>query len=638
MIILACSDITMSFGTDKILDSIAFNLQSGEKVGLVGVNGAGKSTLFKIISGSIQPDTGNIFLAKGQKLGFLDQNSGLDTSNTIWDELLSAYSQLIKMEERLKLLEKRISLETAKEQMDSLMREYDNLRERFSRDGGYEYNSRVKGVLRGLGFDDSQFGLRINTLSGGQKTRLALAKLLLEEPDILMLDEPTNHLDIGALEWLENFLKDYKKSILIISHDRYFLDAVTANTLELENRQCKKYSGSYSEYARQKAVDREIQQKHFEQQQREISRMEAFIEQQRRWNRERNIIAAESRQKAIDRIEKLEAPKKLPDKIKIKFRSSIISGNDVLSVESLSKDFPGKPLFSDISFELKRNEKVFLLGPNGCGKSTLLKILAGKLPQASGNFEYGHKIILGYYDQELEDLEEGKTVLEEVWDPNENLTHTQIRNALAQFLFAGEDVYKPVQILSGGEKSRVALVKLMLSGSNFLLLDEPTNHLDINSREALEDALMNFDGTIFAVSHDRYFIKKLATRIVEMSGSCLDDYKGDYSYYLEHRKDPKAAVSNGGTDTVLSASKLERLESKEEKARLRRLERLLAQTEKEISETEERLNSIDIEMSAESAQSDHITLTTLLNEQTSLKARLDELYEAWTIYSEDLEG
>lgn len=634
MIILTCNNISLSFGTDKILDNVTFNIQQGEKAGLVGVNGAGKTTLFKLICGSLQQDTGEVFVAKGQKLGYLDQNSGLDSANTIWDELLKTYSDLIRAEERLKLLEKRISSEKDTEALDSLMKEYDNLMERFSREGGYEYNSRVRGILRGLGFDDSQFGLKVHSLSGGQKTRLALAKLLLEEPDILMLDEPTNHLDINALEWLEDFLKSYKKSIFVISHDRFFLDAVTGKTLEIENCECRTYSGNYSAYVRQKAVDREIQQKHFEQQQKEIARMEAFIEQQKKWNREKNIVAAESRQKAIDRIEKLNAPKKLPGKINIKFSSSMTSGNDVLFVENLSKEFPGKQLFNNISFDLKRNERTFLLGPNGCGKSTLLKILAGRLTQTSGNFEYGHKIILGYYDQELEDLDENETVLEEVWNADEKLTHTQIRNALAQFLFTGEDVYKPVNILSGGEKSRVALVKLMLSGANFLLLDEPTNHLDINSREALEESLQNFDGTILAVSHDRYFINKLAGRVMEMSSNILSDYRGDYIYYLEHRKDPRNTFENGNSESIMSASKQERLGSKEEKARQRKLEKQLNDTEEEISKTEERLLSIDREMSDEKAQSDHILLTALLEEQETLKSRLDKLYETWTELTE----
>lgn len=632
MIILACSNISHSFGTDMILDNISFNIHQGDKVALVGVNGAGKTTLFKIITGCLQPDSGDIFTSKGLRLGYLDQNSGLDSENSVWDELLSTYSDLIKMEERLKLLEKRISSEKYPASLGSLMREYDNLMERFRRDGGYEYNSRVRGVLRGLGFDDSQFQLSIRTLSGGQKTRLALAKLLLEEPDILMLDEPTNHLDISALEWLEDFLKGYRKGIFIISHDRYFLDAVTSRTIELENCQCASFQGGYSEYAKRKAADRLLKQKHYEHQQKEIARMEAFIEQQKRWNREKNIIAAESRQKAIYRMEKLDAPKKLPDRIRIKFRSSIISGNDVLFVESLSKGFPGKQLFDEVSFNLKRNEKVLLLGPNGCGKSTLLKILAGRLSQDSGNFEYGHKIVIGYYDQELEGLDDRRTVLEEVWNDNEKLNHTQIRNALAQFLFSGEDVFKPIHVLSGGEKSRVALARLMLSGANFLLLDEPTNHLDINSREALEDALLSFDGTILAVSHDRYFIKKLSTRIMEMAGRRLTDYKGDYTFYLEHKR--TQPDGSGENTQAFTASKQEHLESKEEKTRRRKLEKQLEETENDIEKTESRLSEIEAEMQEESVRSDHVLLTVLVEEQESLKNKLDELYSLWTVLTE----
>jgi len=413
MIILTCNELCLSFGTDIILDKVSCTLQQNEKTGLVGVNGAGKSTLFKLITGSLQQDSGEVFISRGLHVGYLDQNSGLESDNTIWAEMLTTYSTLTSMEVRLKLLEKNISHEKDEDRIHSMMKEYDNLLERFSREGGYEYNSRIKGVLRGLGFEDSQFELRIQTLSGGQKTRLALAKLLLDEPDLLLLDEPTNHLDIGAIEWLEDYLKNYKKAVFIISHDRYFLDAVTTKTIELENCECNTYNGSYSTYAEKKAIAREIQKKHYEQQQKEIARMEAFIEQQRRWNREKNIVAAESRQKAIDRIEKLNAPKKQPDSIKIKFRSSIISGNDVLFVENLSKSFPGKELFHDISFDIKRNEKVFLLGPNGCGKSTLLKILAGITHQNEGNFDFGHKIVLGYYDQELEGLNENNTIIED---------------------------------------------------------------------------------------------------------------------------------------------------------------------------------------------------------------------------------
>jgi ATP-binding cassette subfamily F protein 3 len=633
MIILSCSEICLSFGTDVILNNASFKLRQGEKAALVGVNGAGKSTLFKIITGQLQQDSGNVFISKGLRIGYLDQYSGLESDNNIWDEMLTTYESLISAEKRLKQLENDISTESSQDRLQSMMKEYDRLLERFSREGGYEYNSRIRGVLRGLGFEDSQFVLPVRTLSGGQKTRLALARLLLEEPDLLLLDEPTNHLDINAIEWLEDFLKNFRKSVLVISHDRYFLDTVTTKTIELENNECTEYEGNYTEYARKKAEAREIQQKHYELQQKEIARMEAFIEQQRRWNRERNIVAAESRLKAIDRMEKIEAPKKLPGSIKLRFTSSVTSGNDVLFAEELSKSFPGKELFRDISFDIKRNEKVFILGPNGCGKSTLLKILSGRIPQTFGNIEYGRNIVVGYYDQELEGLDDNNTVLEEVWNENEELNHTQIRNALAQFLFVGEDVYKPISVLSGGEKSRVALVKLMLSGANLLLLDEPTNHLDINSREALEEALLQFDGTLLAVSHDRYFIQKLATRIIEMTGGGIEDYKGGYQYYLDHRRIPASVQSDDKTKAV-SVSKQEHIETKEERARRRKLEKQLATCEAEINRAEARLSEISDEMSREDALSDHVLLSALHNEQLELEKRLEQLYEEWTELSE----
>lgn len=633
MIILNLNNISLSFGVTKLLDHVSFNLQESEKAGLVGINGAGKSTLFKIISGIIQPDSGEIFMAKGQKIGYLQQNSGLDSSNSIWDEVLSVYSYLIEMENNLKLLEDKITHESNEVILTRLVKEHASLMDRYSSLGGYEYNSKVKGILRGLGFYDSQFELKIQTLSGGQKTRLALAKLLLEEPDILLMDEPTNHLDIHALEWLEDFLKSYRKCVFIISHDRYFLDAVTNKTIELENCECKTYSGNYTSFIKQKSVDREIQQKHYEMQQKEIEKMNAFIEQQKRWNREKNIIAAESRQKAIDRIDKIEKPQNLPDKIKIKFRGSIISGNDVLFIENLSKGYPGKPLFQDISFQLKRDEKVFLLGPNGCGKSTLLKILTGKLEQTSGNFEYGHNVKIGYYDQEQENLDENNTILDEVWNSNEKLTQTDLRNALASFLFKGEDVFKPISCLSGGEKSRVSLVKLMLSASNFLVLDEPTNHLDINSREVLEDALRKYEGTLLVVSHDRYFINKLATRIIELNNCSIISCQGNYSYYLDHIEQFRKKVQVIQEEDKVSVSKLERQATKEEKTKQKRLEKQINDSEQEIHQIELRLSRIDTEM--EEAFSDHIRLTQLVEEQNRLKTRLDELYNLWeTLVSE----
>lgn len=630
MIVLACNNISLSFGVKTILGNVSFSLQESEKAGIVGVNGAGKSTLFKIISGVIQPDSGEVFISKEWKIGYLEQNSGLDSSKSLWEELMSVFSGLIEMEGRIKLLEDRISSESGNASLlESLMKQYSSLVENFSRSGGYEYVSRVKGVLRGLGFGENEFAKMIHTLSGGQKTRLALAKLLLEEPDILLLDEPTNHLDISAIEWLESFLKNYRKCVLLISHDRFFLDVITNKTIELENCECRTYNGNYSSYIELKKADREIQQKHFELQQKEIARLEAYIEQQRRWNRERNIIAAESRQKAIDRMDKIERPKDLPDKVRIKFRGSIISGNDVLFIENLEKEYPGKPLFKNINLRIKRSEKVFLLGPNGCGKSTLLKILSGRLQETSGSFEYGHKVKIGYYDQEHSELDESNSIIEEVWKSNEKLTQTEIRNSLASFLFKGEDVLRPVSTLSGGEKGRVSLLKLMLCGSNLLLLDEPTNHLDINSREVLEEALRDFDGTLLIVSHDRYFINKLATRIIELEGDSLLDFGGNYSFYMEHKSRIKKEASLEAPSAAPSQAKLERIATKEEKARQRRIEKQLADTETEIADTEARLKQIDTEMSSEEASSDHVLLIKLQEEKSGHETRLEELYDLW---------
>jgi ATP-binding cassette subfamily F protein 3 len=638
MIVLSVNKVSLSFGTTNILENITFNIQESDKVGLIGVNGAGKSSLFKIIAGILQPDSGEIFQAKDLKIGYLEQNSGLDSSRSIWDELISIFSELIEIETRLKQLEKAMGSEHQESMLSGFMKEYDRLIEKYSRNGGYEYTSKTKGILKGLGFNEDEFSLKIDTLSGGQKTRLALARLLLEEPDMLFLDEPTNHLDIDTLEWLEEFLKNYRKSVLVISHDRYFLDKVTNKTLELENCKCRMYNGNYSAFMKQKAVDREIQQKHYELQQKEIAKMEAFIEQQKRWNRERNIVAAESRQKAIDRLDKIEKPEKLPEKIKIKFRSEIISGNDVLFVEGLSKEYPGKPLFTDVNFNIKKNERVFLLGPNGCGKTTLLKILDGRIEQTSGCVEYGHNIKVGYYDQELKDLDENNIIIDEVWSVNDKLARADVRNALASFLFRGEDVFKRISTLSGGEKSRIALVKLMLSGANFLLLDEPTNHLDVNSRESLEEALLNFDGTILAVSHDRYFISKLGTRILEFNGKSIFDFKADYSHYLEYRNRIKKTLQHEGKLTrKVSASKIEHMESKEEKARKRKLEKRLNETEHEIEEVENRLETISHEMERKDIQSDHIKLLDFHNEYNKLNKRLEELYNIWESLAEEKE-
>lgn len=635
MIILNCNNIDFAYGTETIIKNVSFSLQENDKVGLVGVNGAGKSTLFKLITGELAQENGEIFISKELVVGYLKQNSALNSDNTLWEELLDVFSDLIKMEKDLSRLEKEISAATDQKRLESLMKEYSRLSERFSYLGGYEYNSRVRGVLRGLGFSDSEFELKVNILSGGQKTRLALAKVLLEEPDILLLDEPTNHLDISAVEWLEDYLKSYRKCLLIISHDRYFLDSVTNRTIELENCTSTVYNCNYTNYIKQKAINREIQEKHYQLQQKEIARQEAFIEQQRRWNREKNIVAAESRQKALDRMVKLEKPEEAPDKIKMRFNSAVVSGNDVLEVDSVSKAFDEKQLFKNVSFKIKKAERVFLLGPNGCGKSTLLKILAGSLDATSGKFNFGAKVNLGYYDQEMSDLNQDNTILDEVWSADQKLIQTEVRSALASFLFTGEEVFKKIAVLSGGEKSRVAMLKLIFSNANFIILDEPTNHLDINSREVLEAALSQYEGTMLIVSHDRYFINKLATRIIDIGTNPPVDCMGNYTYYSEHfKKQNEAEVSANNPETI-SEAKQNHLATKEERSRIRKLEKQLSDAEKEIEKAEARLQEIDGEM-VESA-TDHVRLLELQEEKHRTESRLEELYTLWTEATEQLE-
>jgi ATP-binding cassette subfamily F protein 3 len=634
VIVLNCNNIEFAYGTEIIIKNISFSLQENDKVGLVGVNGAGKSTLFKIITGELRQENGEVFVSKDLVLGYLKQNAALNSDATLWEELLEVFRDLIVMEDTIRRIEKEISITTDQGKLESLMKEYSRLTERFSYLGGYEYNSRIRGVLRGLGFQDAEFDNKIDILSGGQKTRLALAKVLLEEPDILMLDEPTNHLDIAAVEWLEEYLKNYKKCLLIISHDRYFLDSVTNRTIEIENGTSTIYNCNYSAFVKQKAVNREIQEKHYQVQQKEIARQEAYIEQQRRWNREKNIIAAESRQKLLDKMEKIEKPAAEPQKIRIKFNQTMLSGNEVLEVDGISKAFDDKQLFSNVSFNVRRAERVFLLGPNGCGKSTLLKILSGRLDATSGKFRYGAKVALGYYDQEMEDLNDENTILDEVWSVNQKLIQTEVRSALASFLFTAEDVLKKISVLSGGEKSRVSMLKLIFSDANFIILDEPTNHLDINSREILESALQDYEGTMLVVSHDRYFIDKLATRIIDIGTDPVIDCAGNYSFYSSRFK-KNVANEKAAEEVVMSEAKQTHIATKEERSRIRRLEKQLADAEKEIADTEQRLKDIDNEM-IEFA-TDHMKLLELSDEKQAKETRLEELYSIWTEVTEQLE-
>ncbi len=635
MIVLNCNNIGFSYGTEVIIKNISFNLQENDKAGLVGVNGAGKSTLFKILTGELHQEEGEVFISKELVLGYLKQNAALNTDNTLWDELLDVFRNLVSMEEGIKSLEKDISITTNQEKLNSLMKEYSRLTERFSYMGGFEYNSRIRGVLRGLGFSDSEFDCKISILSGGQKTRLALAKVLLEEPDILLLDEPTNHLDIAAVEWLEDYLKNYKKCLLIISHDRYFLDSVTNKTIEIENKTSTFYNTNYSGFVKQKAINREIQEKHYQLQQKEIARQEAIIEQQRRFNREKNIVTAESRLKALDRMVKIDKPEAAPSKMRMRFNQAVTSGNEVLELDSVSKAYGDKKLFENLSFKVKRAERVFLLGPNGCGKSTLLKILAGRLDATSGKFSFGAKVDMGYYDQEMADLNKDNTILDEVWSVNQKLIQTEVRSALAAFLFTGEDVFKKISVLSGGEKSRVSMLKLIFSEANFIILDEPTNHLDINSREILEEALMDYEGTMLIVSHDRYFIDKLATRIIDIGVTPPVDCMGNYTYFVSHIR-KNTAQNNSNEINTISEAKQSRIATKEERSRIRKLEKQLSDAEKEISNLEGRLEELENEMVE--AATDHVKLIELTEEKTVKEQKLEELYAVWTEVSEQLEN
>ncbi len=637
MIVLNLSEVTVAFGTDVILDKVTFGLNEGDRLGVVGVNGAGKSLLFKTILGSVRTDGGSVNYSKELKVSYLEQNASFESTKPIFEEMLLAFPELVADEKRLSELNDEMLSEKDDATHMRLAKEYTGLEESFRKKGGYEYKSRIRSMLCALGFDEKRQEDSIETLSGGQKTRLALARALLTEPDILMLDEPTNHLDIPSVEWLENYLLGYRKTLLVISHDRYFLDKVTNKTLEIENSEAKLYNLPYSGFVKQKEKDREIDERHYKNQRREIERLEAFIENQRRWNRERNIIAAESRMKAIDRMEKLEKPKALPESVSMNFTSGshVLLSDNILEVSSLSKSFESKKLFSDLSFVLHSGERMFLFGENGVGKSTLLKILCGKLRQDSGSFEYINKIRIGYYDQEHQGLDPAKTVLEELWSSYPDRKQSEIRGALARFLFKADDVFKEVRVLSGGEKARLTFAKMMLDELNLLILDEPTNHLDASTREVLEDAILGYDGTVLAVSHDRYFIKKLATRIFEMRHEGHFDYKGGYEDFCEYKnKRPDAVVTANTSETSEKTGKNDYIRGKAEKSRRRKAEKQIADAEKGIAECEERLAQIDVEM--EQAGSDYVKTAELYDEQSKLSAKLDELYEMWDNASAEL--
>jgi len=621
MVAIGCSKISLSFGEKCILDNVSFSLEEGDKLGVVGVNGAGKTTLIKILTKAMTPDSGEVFLSQRATVGYLDQYASLESDKNIFDEMLSCFSHLTELEERI--AETEVELRAGLGDAGELTERFTRLSDEYRLLGGYEYRSRIAGMLKKMGFPEEMFTLPVKSLSGGQKTTLSLVGILLREPSVLILDEPTNHLDIESLRWLEGYLAGINSTLIVISHDRYFLDKVTTHTLDIENTHATLYKGNYTVFAEKKEKDREIYRRHWENQQKEIARQEAFIEQQRRWNREKNIIAAESRLKALERMEKLDAPESAPAGINFSFGEAIRSGNDVLSVRSLSKAYGEKRLFEDLSFEVNRLDRFFILGRNGCGKSTLLKILAEKLYADRGEFSFGSNVKLGYYDQEYQGLNPDNTVLDELWDEYEEKSMTEIRSVLALFRFLEDDVFKKVSVLSGGEKARLTLAKLMLSKVNLLLLDEPTNHLDIASRETLEDAISKFGGTVIAVSHDRYFISKLATRILHVEKNLSRVYNGNYEYYLEHLDTPERESAKPLSET--SAKDAYRLE-KEQKAKERKRERDLAKTEAEIERIEAEISALDEKMQNELAR-DYNALMEADEKKRALEGELDALYE-----------
>ncbi len=642
MIAISCEELKLSFGTEVILDGVSFSLNEGEKLGIVGVNGAGKSSLFKLITGEYVPDSGSVYLSKDKTVGILTQNVGFDGEGSVWDATVATFSSLVSMEERLDALHREMEAGSAE-----AASRYTDLWKQFDRAGGPQFRSRCRGILKNLGFPEEQWGEKVSSLSGGQKTRLALSCLLLRDPDILMLDEPTNHLDIDALFWLEEYLRASHKTVLVVSHDRYFLDRVADHILEIEHKKGKLYTGNYSVFAEKKRAEREIAERHYQNQQKEIARQEAYIEQQRRWNRERNIIAAESRLKLLDKMEKLDRPDALPEKIRMRFESPGESGNDVLRAIRLGKSYPGRPLFREIGFLVSKRERLFLAGPNGCGKSTLIRLLAGRDEPERGEIDYGSNVEIGYYDQENQQLDEKNTVLDEVWDKYGRMTETEVRSALALFQFRGDDVFKRVSVLSGGEKARLTLTKLILGRMNLLILDEPTNHLDINSREVLEEALEAFDGTLIAVSHDRYFIKKLATRILAFpkeggeavgvtatgEGSLLD-YRGTYEDFLRFREEHAASNEvEKNSDEPISENKAKYLDRKKANAEERKAERRLKNAKERITAVEARITAIDGEMNA-SDGTDYVALAALETEKNALEEELLGLYET----VEEMEG
>ncbi len=630
--ILACQNISKSFGTDEIIQHASFHVEAYEKAAIVGINGAGKTTLLRIIMGEIPADQGEVVLAKDKTIGYLPQNPDVSGNHTIYEEVLSAKEALISMEEKLRDMESKMNQYQGQE-LEDFMESYNRLNHEFELQGGYSYQSEIVGVLKGLGFSEEEFGKHMQELSGGQRTRVCLGKLLVTKPDVILLDEPTNHLDINSIAWLETFLLNYKGAVVIVSHDRYFLDKVVSKVIELDRTKVSVFQGNYSDYAQKRAQVREAQLKQYYNQQREIKHQEEVIAKLKSFNREKSIKRAESREKMLDKIERLEKPTEENTDIHLHLEPRIVSGNDVLSVEHLAKAYPNQQLFSDISFEIKRGERVALIGDNGTGKTTILKIINDMIEADGGVVKLGTNVNIGYYDQEHQVLHKEKNLMEEISDAYPNLTNTEIRNVLAAFLFTGDEVFKQIADLSGGEKGRVSLAKLMLSEANFLILDEPTNHLDITSKEILEQALNSYTGTVLFVSHDRYFINKTATRILNLTGETIVNYIGNYDYYMEKCKELTQIYvgkkENEVKDETESSNKLDWKQQKEEQARLRKIENERKRTEEKIEELETHISELEESFSKEEIATNSAKLQEVHEEYAKCQQELEALYEKW---------
>ena len=637
--ILSCQNISKAFVENQVLKNVSFHIEDHEKAAIVGINGAGKTTLLRIIVGEMTPDDGQVVLAKDKTLGYLAQNSTVDTSHTIYEELLSVKADLLRLEEKIRECENNMKHADG-DALEDLMKQYTSLTHAFETGGGYLYRSELVGVLKGLGFTEDEFSKPVATLSGGQKPRVALGRLLLQNPDLIILDEPTNHLDMTSIAWLETYLLNYKGAVLIVSHDRYFLDRIAGKVIEIDQSKATTFMGNYSDYAVKKEQLRVAAWNAYMNQQRDIKHQEEIIEKLKSFNREKSIKRAESREKMLDKIEVIEKPSEVRTDMKLTLTPRILSGNDVLTVEHLSKSFDSHKLFTDVNFEIKRGEHVAIIGDNGSGKTTLLKILNGLVPADQGTFRLGSNVEIGYYDQEHHVLHSEKTLFEEISDDYPYLNNTQIRNVLAAFLFTGEDVFKRISDLSGGERGRVSLAKLVLSNANFLILDEPTNHLDIMSKEILEDALNGYEGTILYVSHDRYFINRTAHRILDLTEGQFVSYVGNYDYYLEKHDTVMAAIeastpqsadadNTAATKAAESEVKLDWKAQKEEQARLRKKENDLKKCEEKIAELETRISEIDTEMSDPAIGTQVAKLQELSKEQAACQEQLEKLYEQW---------